>query len=58
MVIADLSPDGYEDKGRVKLVEPTNEAFGRPVVWAAPAFSGQSILVRNDKELVRCDLRK
>jgi outer membrane protein assembly factor BamB len=56
LIVADLSPEGYREKGRMKLLEPTNEAFGRPVVWSPPAFAGKSILVRNDKELVRVDL--
>lgn len=58
LVIADLTPEGYDERGRMKLLEPTNEAFGRDVVWTAPAFANQSIIVRNDKELIRCDLSK
>lgn len=38
------------------MLEPTNEAFGRKVVWSAPAFAMKSAFVRNDKELVRVDL--
>jgi hypothetical protein len=37
-------------------LKPTNEAFGRDVVWTAPAFAMKSAFVRNDKELVRVDL--
>ena len=58
LVIGSLSPEGFDDRGRMKLVEPTNEAFGRPVVWSAPAFARRSILVRNDRELVRFDLTR
>jgi outer membrane protein assembly factor BamB len=56
LVIADLTPEGYKEKGRKRLLAPTNEAFGRPVVWTAPAFSGKSIVVRNDREMIRYDL--
>ena len=38
--------------------KPTNEVFGRPVVWSGPAFAGKSVYVRNDEELVKVDLSK
>lgn len=56
LILAKLSKEGYTELGRQHILEPTNEAFGRPVVWSAPAFSEKSILMRNDKELVRVDL--
>jgi len=58
LVIADLSPKGYTELARTHLLEPTNEAFGRPVVWTAPAFAGKSVIVRNDKEIIRVNLAK
>lgn len=58
LVIAELSPEGYQEKGRLPVLEPTNEVFGRPAVWSGPAFVGQTMLVRNDKELVRISLKK
>jgi len=56
LVLADLTPTGYQEKGRVKLLEPTGEAFGRKVVWAAPAFANRCLFVRNDKEIICVDL--
>ena len=56
LIIADLSPEGYQEISRAHVIEPTNEAFGRPVVWTAPAFAGKSVLVRNDKEIVQVNL--
>ena len=58
LIIADLTPEGYTEHARANILEPTNEAFGRPVVWAAPAFANRSALVRNDRELVRVNLAK
>jgi outer membrane protein assembly factor BamB len=55
-VIAKLSPAGYEELSRSHLLEPTNNAFGRPVVWCAPAYANQSIVVRNDAEIIRVSL--
>lgn len=58
LVIGTLSKDGYKEQGRAKLVGTTNNAFGRPVVWSAPAYANKRIYVRNDKELACFDLAK
>jgi hypothetical protein len=34
------------------VVDPTNECFGREVVWSHPAFANRCVFVRNDRELV------
>lgn len=52
LIIARLTPEKYEEISRAHLINPTNEAFGRPVVWSHPAYANQCIIVRNDKELV------
>jgi outer membrane protein assembly factor BamB len=51
LVIANLTPKGYEELGRAKLVEPTQECFGRKVIWSHPAFANKCIFVRNDTEI-------
>lgn len=56
LILANLSRKGYEELGRFHVLEPTNEAFGRQVVWSHPAFGEHSLFARNDKELVRVDL--
>jgi outer membrane protein assembly factor BamB len=58
LVIAKLTPTGYEELSRAHLIEPTNVAFGRPVVWCPPAYANRSIIVRNDAELIRVSLAK
>jgi outer membrane protein assembly factor BamB len=59
LVIAKLSPEKYEEIDRAKaIIEPTNVAFGRKVVWCAPAFAGKKMYVRNDKELASFDMAK
>jgi outer membrane protein assembly factor BamB len=52
LILARLSPEKYEELGRTRLLDPTNECFGREVVWSHPAFADGCILVRNDHELV------
>jgi outer membrane protein assembly factor BamB len=56
LVIAKLTKAGFEAKGRMKVLEPTGECFGRPVVWSHPAFSNRCMVARNDRELVCVDL--
>ncbi|MEX0819753.1 MAG: PQQ-binding-like beta-propeller repeat protein [Pirellulaceae bacterium] len=52
LILADLSREGYRELGRFHVLDPTNEAFGREVVWSHPAFANKSVYARNDKELV------
>lgn len=52
LILANLSPQGYEELGRFHILEPTNECFGRKVVWSHPAFANRCVYARNDKELV------
>jgi outer membrane protein assembly factor BamB len=58
LVIARLSPEKYEEISRAHLLAPTNEAFGRPVVWSHPAYAGRCIFVRNDQEIVCASLAR
>jgi outer membrane protein assembly factor BamB len=52
LVLARLTPAGYEELGRTHLLDPTGECFGREVVWSHPAFAGKRVFARNDRELV------
>ena len=58
LILAELSPKGYKELSRFHVLEPTNDAFGRPVVWSHPAFAYRSLFARNDKELVCVDLSR
>ena len=52
LIIARLTPEGYKEISRTHLLEPTNTAAGRDVVWSHPAFANRSVYARNDKEIV------
>jgi outer membrane protein assembly factor BamB len=52
LIIAKLSPEGYEEVARAQLLTPTNRLAGRPVVWSHPAFAEKCIFARNDEMLV------
>ena len=56
LILTDLSREGYLEKGRLKVLEPTNRTGDRPVVWSHPAFAEKSLFARNDKEIVCVDL--
>lgn len=56
LIIARLTPEGYEEIDRAKIIEPTNNAFGREVVWCMPAFANHKLFVRNDDECICVDL--
>ena len=58
LIIANLSPTGYEEIDRAKIVAPLNKLAGRPVVWSHPAFADRCAFVRNDEKLVCVDLAK
>jgi len=57
LIIARLSPAGYEELSRTHLLDPTNTAGGRGVLWSHPAFANGSIYARNDREIICADLR-
>ena len=56
LIIADLSPEGYKEISRAKLIEPTRQVRRRKTIWSHPAFAMKSVFARNDNELIRVDL--
>jgi outer membrane protein assembly factor BamB len=59
LIIANLTPEGYQEIDRAEtLIAPTNNAFGRDVVWCMPAFANRRMYVRNDEQIICVDLQK
>lgn len=58
LLLAKLSPEGYTEIDRAKVIAQTNNAFGREVVWSMPAFANKHAYIRNDKEIICVDLSK
>ena len=60
LIIAKLSPKGYEEISRAKLLEPTMDQLRQRggVCWSHPAYAGLHVFARNDKELVCGNLAK
>ncbi|MDB6037088.1 MAG: outer rane biosis protein BamB, partial [Verrucomicrobiales bacterium] len=58
LIIAKLTSKGYDETSRAHILEPSNTAAGRDVVWTHPAFANHCAFIRNDKELVCVNLGK
>jgi outer membrane protein assembly factor BamB len=56
LIMARMTPLGYQEISRAHLLEPTGNAAGRPVVWSHPAFANRHVYARNDKEIICADL--
>ena len=58
LVIGKLTQKGFEEIDKAKVIDPSNAAWGRKVVWCAPAYADRKMYVRNDKEIICVDLAK
>jgi outer membrane protein assembly factor BamB len=56
LILANLTPKGYEELDRAQILEPVESSRGRQVVWAHPAFANRCVFARNNKEIVRVSL--
>ena len=56
LLITKLSPDGFTEISRTKLIEPTKKQHPRGVTWTHPAFAKKHVYIRNDNKLVCADL--
>ncbi len=62
LIIAKLSPRGYEEISRTALIKPTSNSGNRrelsAVNWSHPAYANRHIFARNDEEIVCYSLAK
>ena len=56
LILSWLAAAGYHELGRFHLLEPTADYGQRKMAWVPPAYSGQRVFARNDKELVCASL--
>lgn len=56
LIIARLTPKGYDEVSRAHVIDASNPDPGRPVVWTHPAYANHHAYIRNDVELVCVDL--
>ena len=63
LLIAKLSPKGYEEISRRTLITPTHpqirrRAAGLVAHWSQPAYANKHLITRNDSEILRVSLAK
>jgi outer membrane protein assembly factor BamB len=62
LIIAKLSPEGYQEISRTKLIKPTSNPGNRrqlaAVNWSQPAYANKHIIARNDEEIISASLAK
>ena len=59
LIFATLTPEGFQEHSRTKLLDPTRRQLNRRdgVTWAHPAIADGFIYARNDEELMCASLR-
>ncbi|MBI3207322.1 MAG: pyrrolo-quinoline quinone, partial [Candidatus Solibacter usitatus] len=62
LILAKLSPRGYEELSRTQLIKPTGKSGNRRerefINWSQPAYANGHIFARNDEELISASLKK
>jgi outer membrane protein assembly factor BamB len=62
LIIAKLSPEGYQEISRAQLIKPTSNPGNRRelgvVNWSHPAYSNRHVIARNDEEIISVSLEK
>lgn len=57
LILAKLTPAGYQELGRTLLVEPTAGYRAQGLItWAHPAYANKHVFARSDRELVCASL--
>ena len=62
LILAKLSPAGYQEISRTQLIKPTTRVGTRRelglVNWSHPAYANRHLIIRNDEEIRRYSLAK
>ncbi|WP_246146342.1 PQQ-binding-like beta-propeller repeat protein [Rubripirellula lacrimiformis] len=60
LIFATLTPEGFQEHSRTKLLDPTRKQLNRRggVTWSHPAIANGYIFARNDQELICASLKE
>ena len=58
LIRARLTPAGYEEISRTKLIEAVYRFGGHKLTWTPPAYAKRCVFVRNEREIVCVSLAK
>lgn len=56
LILAQLTPQGYNEISRARLIEPTTPFAGRNCAWSPPSYANHRVYARSDVELVCASL--
>ena len=56
LTIVSMDAEKLRPHGQMQVLEPTQSAIGRKVIWSHPAYANKTAYIRNDNELVAVDL--
>lgn len=61
LIIAQFSPEGYEELSRTELIKPTTDRGANrrergAVNWVHPAYANRHVYIRNDEEVISVSL--
>lgn len=57
LIRAELSPQGYREVSRARLIQPVYEFGAHKLVWAPPAYANGRVFARSEREIVCASLR-
>jgi len=52
LILAHLTPKGFDEISRAKLLDTSENTRGRDIVWCHPAYANRCAYVHNGKELI------
>ena len=52
LILGRLTPKGFEEISKAKLLETSENTRGRDIVWCHPAFANRCMFAHNGKELI------
>ena len=52
LIRAQLTPEGYQELSRARVLEPAVTFSGRKCAWAPSAYANRHVYARTNKELV------
>jgi len=56
LIRAKLTPQGYREISRARLLEPTYQFGDKKCAWTPPAYANRQVFARSDAELVCASL--
>jgi len=56
LILAQLTPQGYDEISRARLLAPTSPFVSKKFAWTPPSYANRHVFARNDEELVCASL--